>query len=342
MPLITLDQPLYAIAKAIQWNWQETYGEDHFVIMLGGLHTEMAGLKVIGDWLEDSGWVEALVQAKVASAGTANSFVNVFHITRTRRAHQVTASSLHILLKRAYTHYMESVDPGVQPQTFEEWCEIGQKEIPHFKFWYTTLQLKLLVWIYVKSLRTANFSLYFDCLTKLAPCFFCLDHTNYARWLPVHIRDMVNLSNTHPNITSEFHNGKFTVHKTRREFSSIALDHAHEQNNATIKSDGGAIGLTQNPEALQRWMVAGPELVRITAEFEVSMERLHQRSSNTNHHDQTKSNQVTFAQHVKSLVEVIEEMDSKDSTRDMADTAVASSVCCAEETGEKSILDLRK
>ena len=128
-------------------------------------------------------------------------------------------------------------------------------------------------------------------------------------------------------------------------FSSIALDHAHEKNYATIKSDGGgAIGLTQNPEALQRWMVAGPELVRITAEFEVSMERLHQRSSNTNHHDQTKSNQVTIAQHVKSLVEVIEEMgnpfleDSKDllalNTRDIADTAVASSVCCAEETGK--------
>lgn len=44
VPVITLDQPLHAIAKLIQWNWQETYGEDHFVIMLGGLHIEMAGL----------------------------------------------------------------------------------------------------------------------------------------------------------------------------------------------------------------------------------------------------------------------------------------------------------
>jgi len=31
----------------------------------------MAVLNVIGDWLEISGWVEALVQAKVASAETA-------------------------------------------------------------------------------------------------------------------------------------------------------------------------------------------------------------------------------------------------------------------------------
>ena len=57
VPLITLDQPLYAIAKSIQWNWQTEYGEDHFVLILGGLHIEMAALKVIGDWLEDCGWV---------------------------------------------------------------------------------------------------------------------------------------------------------------------------------------------------------------------------------------------------------------------------------------------
>ena len=61
LPVITLDLPLYSIAKRIQWNWPEKYGENHFVIILGGLHIEMAGLKVIGNWLEDCGWVEALV-----------------------------------------------------------------------------------------------------------------------------------------------------------------------------------------------------------------------------------------------------------------------------------------
>ncbi len=63
VPVITLDQPLYALAKMIQWNWKESHGEDKYVIMLGGLHIEIAGLKVIGDWLEHSGWVEALVKA---------------------------------------------------------------------------------------------------------------------------------------------------------------------------------------------------------------------------------------------------------------------------------------
>ena len=34
-------------------------------------------------------------------------------------------------------------------------------------------------------------------------------------------------------------------------------DRAHEQNNAAVKGDGGAVGLTENPAALHRWMVSG-------------------------------------------------------------------------------------
>ena len=45
----------------------------------------MAGLKVIGIWLEDCGWVETLVQAKVAYVRTGNSVMKVSHVT-TRRS----------------------------------------------------------------------------------------------------------------------------------------------------------------------------------------------------------------------------------------------------------------
>ena len=104
-PVITFDQPLFALAKQIQWKWPETYREDKFVVMFGGLHIEMATLKTLGGWLQGSGWVQALVQADIATAGTANSFLRAAHVTRTRRAHQVTAAALYILQHRAYDHY---------------------------------------------------------------------------------------------------------------------------------------------------------------------------------------------------------------------------------------------
>ena len=119
--------------------------EKHFVTLLGGLHIEMAALNVIGDRLEDSSWVEALVQAKVASAGTAESFLKATHVTRTRHAHQVTASCLYILLKKSYASYLELSEPGDQHQAFEEWCVKCKQEAPQFNFRYTAFQLELFV-----------------------------------------------------------------------------------------------------------------------------------------------------------------------------------------------------
>ena len=42
--------------------------------MFGGLHIEMAVLKSLGTQLEDSGWTSTIVEAGLASPGTAESF----------------------------------------------------------------------------------------------------------------------------------------------------------------------------------------------------------------------------------------------------------------------------
>ena len=85
--VVAFDQPLFAIAKQIQWQWPDLYGEKCLIVMFGGLHIEMAALKAIGKWLEDSGWTSSLVMADIASSGTADSFLKASHISKTRRAH---------------------------------------------------------------------------------------------------------------------------------------------------------------------------------------------------------------------------------------------------------------
>ena len=96
---------------------------------------------------------------------------------------------------------------------------------------------------------------------------------------------MTTLAAKHP---AEFKSGNFVVHKTRNKFSAMALDQCHEQNNAIVKGSGGAIGLTGNPGALRRWMIAGPEIARITTEFEE--QDMHQQddagTTGHHHHDQ--------------------------------------------------------
>jgi len=234
--VICVDQPLFAKMKQLQWSMDRLYGEDKFVILLGGLHTEMTCNKVFGHWLEGSGWVEALQEAKLATPGIVESFLKASHVTRTRHAHQVTACALYILLKKAYDVYL-TTNPQGPPESFSLWCSRLKNKSPHFLYWFTCLELELLVLAFVRSLRTGDFELYVDTLTKLTPWFFSLNHTHYARWMSVHVRDICSLDRTHPDVAREFQRGKFVMAKSQRKFSLIAIDHGHEQNNGVMKGE---------------------------------------------------------------------------------------------------------
>ena len=55
----------------------------------------------------------------------------------------------------------------------------------------------------------------------------------------------------HPTFYEKFSDRKFTVQKTNKKFSKIALDQNHKQLNTGIKAVVGAIALTENDAALQ-------------------------------------------------------------------------------------------
>lgn len=309
IPVLTMDQPLYAIGKQIQWRYPQLFGEDKYVVMLGPLHIEMAGLRVIGEFLDGTGWSNAIVQADVATKGTADGFIHVSHVTKTRRAHQVTAATLHILQRRAFVKYLESTADSdtISEATFTEWCEEMMLVHPMFRFWSTVLELELNLLAFIRAVRTSNFELYIETLTKMVPWFFALDHVHYARWLPVHIRDMTTLQQRCPEVYEEFVHGAFTSNKTGNAFSAMGLDQAHEQVNACVKGDGGAIGLTENPGALRRWMVAGPQLSAVIAEYEDKADS-HGDNKEKKHHEQSDSAQKTFSEDVRSFLTTMEEL----------------------------------
>ena len=129
---------------------------------------------------------------------------------------------------------------------------------------------------------------------------------NYARWLPIHLRDMMTLEQCHPEVAKEFQNGNFVVHKSCRTFSAMAIDQAHEQANAVIKGDGGAIGLTEDASALRRWMVAGPEVSHLVAEYEAASGAMD-ATVNTKHHEQTMRAQQVFLEKADKLTRVLQD-----------------------------------
>lgn len=111
------------------------------------------------------------------------------------------------------------------------------------------MQYEALVLLVIRAHRQRNLKLYVEALEELIPFFFALDHVNYARWAPVHIRDMKSLPDS---IAAEFkEEGHWVLSKTGNKFSAIPFDQAHEQENKVVKSAGGAVGLTENPVAFR-------------------------------------------------------------------------------------------
>jgi len=83
----------------------------------------------------------------------------------------------------------------------------------------------------------------------------------------------------------------------------MAIDQAHEQANAVVKADGGAIGLTEDPSALRRWMIAGPEISHLVAQYEAASE-VKEGTEHTSHHEQTERAQRVFLEKVDKLSKV--------------------------------------
>ena len=296
VPVTAFNQPLYALAKMVQWCWPHSHGEKKHFAMFGGLHIEMALWSTIGDFLHGSGWTTALSEAGIASTGSADSFLNACHLMRTRHGHEVTLLALSKLQFDAWQELSQ------EDESFEAWRQRMASMSPTFEFCDILCQFETLVGIFIRAQRTRNFNLYVEALEALVPWFFALDHINYARWMPVHIRDLKSL----PDSIKEQFQIFWVVQKTSNKFSYIPIDQAHEQNNRLVKGTGGVVGLTENPSVFKRWMIAGPQQARLLTEFEDQFMEL--KNHRHQHHEQTPSLQESFKNQVNNLSEVIANM----------------------------------
>lgn len=198
-PVLACDEPLFALVKELQWKYPESFGK--LVPMMGGLHIEMAILKCM--WLEGSEWDSVVYGANIATKGVAQSFLHGTHVTKCRYAHQVTASVLHILKRKAF---LNEALPDT-PTEFGKWVNEKNRDQPTFHYWDQVLKLQQCLLVFVRSIRERNFELYVSALEEFIPWFFVLGHFNYARWVTVHLVKMKTLEEKFPDVYHEFLNG---------------------------------------------------------------------------------------------------------------------------------------
>ncbi|KAJ8887573.1 hypothetical protein PR048_013790 [Dryococelus australis] len=125
---------------------------------MGGLHIELAALRMAGKWLQGSGWTSLLVDAGVTSPIKADSVLKTSHIKKSRYAHEVTAAAIHILQQLAYQEHKENFTDLIL--SLSDWYTKMRAEQPMLQYWDIVLKIKLCILTLLRAIRETNFQLF--------------------------------------------------------------------------------------------------------------------------------------------------------------------------------------
>lgn len=108
----------------------------------------------------------------------------------------------------------------------------------------------------IKADRSGNFELHLQTTRQMLPYLFAMNHTNYVRGVTLYLQNMIKLPT---EIVHEMKRGMLSVKRSKRKFNAVGCDLALEQSqNRSSAVTGGLIGITQNKEAMQRWLILYP------------------------------------------------------------------------------------
>ena len=208
---------------------------------------------------------------------------------------QVLTCALRMAQRKAYEDSKSSLN-------FSAWILHMQKESDMFQYWDLILGFQALFLVFMNAQRGRNFKLFVASLIKLLPYVVMLDRSNYARWLPVAIHDLLRLEDMHPELFKFFDDGNFVLSKIRKLFSACAFDQVHEWSNDDIRKVMGAI----LSNASLRATLAAPEIMRLVSEWEINSGYAEEPVETVqSHHEDHPARQELFHQDVFKQLDAI-------------------------------------
>ena len=158
-------------------------------------------MTVHGELLKGSGLENILPACDLSIIGT-EVLVNVNHIKQARYCLQITVAAIFTKLKE--THGASDSNLPLM-----DWLAEEAKSNPMCFYWKLILCLQLDILVFLHSIREKNLHLYVLSIKKLIKWYFTLDHYHYARWLSVHLYDLIHLHINCPDVYVAFVSGMF-------------------------------------------------------------------------------------------------------------------------------------
>lgn len=285
--VITADLAIYSKAQEILWNHPPDI-DGKVTLQLGGMHLAMSFIASIGYLYKDGGLTSMLVESDIYAQNTCKQILEGKQYSRGIRALTLCADALTRLFFYAFIEWNEQ-DPEefnslfngniiyeLKDKSFNANCfkdflhtltpyqekikefeEFGKKKSSTFEYWLSFLKAVDLLLDLLSAERDGNFESHLKGVYETLPYLTAGGRHLYSKWVPIYIKDMLQLKLEHPEMYKYLKRGNFVVKKTTlKKFNCVASDMALEQSiNKDCKSSSGVVGFTQKQSALLRWIM---------------------------------------------------------------------------------------
>ena len=134
-------------------------------------------------------------------------------------------------------------------------------------FLYNYMKIFEVLLLFIRANREGLWSLHLSSLISFISYFLAYDQINYARLSPLYLATMVELEHKDES-NWNYLKENYSIFKSPIPFVGIGTDHAIDQKNKTMKLPGGIIGLSQQPEAFNRFCLVAPIIANLAEEFQ--------------------------------------------------------------------------
>ena len=130
----------------------------------------------------------------------------------------------------------------------EMWEKRLISNVPTINYWTSVREYLLINCRFVRGQRLGDWLLTLNACDEICPRLFDFGHTNYARWVPVFLRDMARLPKTHPSVHEAFMAGGFVVQRGDKKSSLMSRFHSQEH---SIQQESKEVIELSKPEVLR-------------------------------------------------------------------------------------------
>jgi hypothetical protein len=310
--IITVDLGLYRPMQQLQM----ALGTDA-ILLPGDLHIMMAQLRAIGSFIELSGIPELWLESGIYSDIVVKRILEGKPVRRSIEAHLVTLHVLFSLFSEEFfnnhaderlecdsliknlmdvsnnedVEYVKQANDVLLLKLNE--LDIDQKMIvfskdmstsrPTFAMAIQYMDMVFSMLAFIRSVRSANWSLRLAALHDFTKYFFAMDLRNYASMTALHLAEMTALKTEDPDSLKFLENGLWAPNKSGKTFCCLGADECLEQENRKMKVMGGLVGITLQPRTLTKYFLTAPYAQKLSSEVRLAS---HSQSSDSGPHHQ--------------------------------------------------------